>query len=131
MKQFINQLKQNGNAQKKGDNQMKETITPTIIKLHPETTNDIYRFTLEITKNLTAAIVSELQKMNTEFTLKVMDEFKERKRDCEKLYNLKELSKIIKINYRTLLSYELPFRTIGKGSRKMYNLNEVIEYLKR
>ena len=103
----------------------------SMIKLHPSTINELFKIALEVNRQLTADIIAEIQKINKENTIQLIDEMQKRKRENEKLYNLKDLSKIIGMKYRTLLEYDLPSQTIGKHSRKMYNLNEVKEYLKR
>lgn len=110
---------------------MKQEKELSIIKLHQSTINELYKIAIEINKQLTVTIIEEIQRINKENTIQLMDELQKRKRENEKLYNLKELSKIIGIKYRTLLEYDLPSQTIGRQSRKMYNLNEVKEYLKR
>lgn len=103
----------------------------TSVKLHSSTINELFNIALETNRQLIAALIEEMHKINKENTIQIMNDLQKKKRENERLYNLKELSKILKIAYGTLSHYELPFRTIGRSSRKMYNLNEVNEYLKR
>ena len=109
----------------------KKEPTETVLKIHPKSINEIYRIALELNQKLVDAIITEMKKQNAEFTLKFIDDLQEKKRKSERLYNLKELSKVMKIPYQTMKGYTLPYRTIGGNPRKMYNLNEVNEYLKR
>lgn len=110
---------------------MEQTGKISTIRLHSSTINELFKIALELNRQLTTDIITEIQRINKETTIQLMDEIQKRKRENEKLYNLKDLSKIIGIKYCTLLKYDLPSQTIGKHSRKMYNLNEVREYLKR
>lgn len=101
------------------------------INIEPDTVDIIVQAIHESNKKLTETIIDQMVKHNLESTLKIVEDMQERKHNEEqKLYSLKQLSEVLNINYRTLLSYKLPFRKLGFKNQKMYCLSEVREYLR-
>lgn len=104
---------------------------PVSVVLDKKTINDMMEIAIELNKKLAMAIIEEMKKTNLELTMQLIEDIQKKKRENERLYNLKQIAEMIGIKYKTLANYKLPFQTIGNNARKMYSLNEVRQYLQR
>lgn len=93
---------------------------------------------LEINDKLIEAIIEEIKKpieisdtTIEKLTGTISNEIERCQRLRDRLYNLKELSEILGVNYQTLRKEKLPYHLIGSLKRKMYNRSEVIDCLYR
>jgi hypothetical protein len=74
----------------------------------------------------------ELSKKTIEDIAEIVEQkIEQRVKRDERLYKLKEISAMLNISERTLNRLNIPFRNMGKNTRKMYSLSEVRDYLKR
>ena len=102
-------------AEKPIDSIIAEANRQTLsVKIDEKSIGQILEIALKMTKEITNGIIAEMKNGNT-----------------ERLYNLKQVAELVGVKYRTLQHYELPFRSLGNGARKLYSLNDVSEYLKR
>jgi archaellum component FlaC len=77
-------------------------------------------------------LMVELSKKTIEDIAEIVEQkIEQRVKRDERLYKLKEISAMLNISERTLNRLNIPFRNMGKNTRKMYSLSEVRDYLKR
>jgi AraC-like DNA-binding protein len=77
-------------------------------------------------------IMIELSKKTIEDIAEIVEQkIEQRVKRDERLYKLKEISAMLNISERTLNRLNIPYRNMGKNTRKMYSLSEVRDYLKR
>jgi AraC-like DNA-binding protein len=77
-------------------------------------------------------LMVELSKKTIEDIAEIVEQkIEQRVKRDERLYKLKEISAMLNISERTLNRLNIPYRNMGKNTRKMYSLSEVRDYLKR
>lgn len=101
------------------------------VKLNKTSIAEIMEISIELNKQLVTAIIEEMKKVNYETTLKIIHDMKKKDLENERLYNLKQLAKILNINYRTLQNYNLPYESKNNSTRKFYRLSDVRDYLQQ
>lgn len=101
------------------------------VVIEPSAVDIIVQAIHDSNKKMTETIIEQMVKHNLESTLKLVEDILDKNRENERLYTLKDLSKLMNIGYRSLLTYNLPYHKVAHKNQKMYRLSEIREYLRK